>query len=154
MLQVPALLGGGMATYQAAQGAPTMKSLEGVDVPFNAPMAEKRSALDALRGLADIAASPVGGPLAGGSLGTLLLASDVLPHQVVPEAVSTFANEHSAPVAGLGAATLAGLRRLFVKRAEIVKRAHVLPNPDGVTSQPIDAGNLCRDLSRVWVDLV
>lgn len=155
LLKWPLLLAGGGMTYRTlTKPTPMVQSSGGEYIPYNTPMVEKNSSLATAKNLRNMATDPIGGPLAGSALGTLLLASDVLPENLAPTSWEQTASQHPVWTALGGAAGLMGLKHILKKRAHVVKAAHVQSGYDGVSVQPVDIGQLCTDLTNVWLDLL
>ncbi len=156
LAKYPVGAGGAVGTYMAATGGvPTVRSDTGIDVPYNTPMVKRSSSQDLkklINFVGPTAASAA--PIVGGGLATALLASDLIPQQIMPQRVHLTAREHPIALAGGTALGLGALSNLLQKKIFPIKIAHIVPKSDGVTMEPIDLGQFCRDLAQAWVSCI
>ena len=145
----PVLLGGAgvLNAVRKQQKVPDIETLEGVAVPLNTELVEKRSS----------AIRAVGTPLVGGALLTAALLSERAAAEVPDEykhkfhdAQRTMQNNIPATLLGTTTATAGGLHVLDNLK-KIVKRASVCGNTDPHTLEDVDVHEV---LSRIGTALL
>jgi hypothetical protein len=145
---------GALGAYQAAKGTvPTVPTAQGVPIPFNTPMAEKRSSMQTLQALKHLASDSYVGPLAGGGLAALMLGSDRFLQGMPPE-MKSFAREHPILATGAGALGLGALRNAMKRRAYGVKLSSVSVGDDAVSVGPVDVGSIVEKLATAWAPII
>ncbi len=157
MLAVPILGGGGvMSAALATADLPTIRTEEGVDIPVNAPMVEKRSAsmrpITNMDAFSALAMDPYIGPLAGGGLAAMILGSENIP--LGPPELRNFAQENPLLVAGAGAVGLGSLRGLLKRGAYRAKQAGVHYSGDPVAAPYLEVDVVLEKLAMEWTPIL
>jgi len=154
MVRWPVGAVGGLGAYRAAKGTvPTVSSAQGVDVPFNTPMVEKRSSIKTLQALKHLATDSYVGPLAGGGLTALMLGSDRFLTGA-PDEAKSIARQNPFLTAGAATLGLGGLRHLLKSRALKVKTSSVIYGNDPAIPPYLDVETILEKLAKEWTPII
>lgn len=159
LAKYPLAAGGGYAAFHAGtKDVPTVRSAEGYDVPYNAPMVKGGSSRDIqqLKELANMVGPTAltAAPIVGGGLATAMMTSDHLPQALAQNQTVQTVRQHPLAMASGTALGLGALATALKRRAFPIKVAYVVPRGDGVTMEPFSLGQFCRDLARVWMPCI